>query len=206
MKMKNPIRHLINSYRVILNKCYTIHGFGYLALVAMLATTGGITGAFMVTPDIAVAQAPNDLKEEGVDISFAVEIHPKSSLHMETQNNDWSVPIIRDGDNLVIYIVRKLTPTKSHMISDVESGKDLWLEASQEGLEIGKNEITITEWSKLALLSSGSTLYYFSRKGSGTLKIKKQGTSFHGTANFIFKEPSYTGIPSPAETNIDWIF
>ena len=218
MKTKNVTRYLVNSYRAIFKKCLTIHNFGYMALVVMLVTSG-INGAFIVTADIAVAQTSgnnfNDSKEVFMEhkvlfeVLFTVEIHQNSSLVLGPQN-DWQMPYTTDGTNLVIYITRKTQPSP-HSPNPIPTGgrseEVLWLEVPKKNLEIDENEITITEWSKLALLTTSSEILYFSSNGSGVLKIRKEGRSFHGTARFHFTDPShrYNSGVAPDEY-VDWTF
>ena len=224
MKMKSTIRYLVNSYRAVFKKI----NLGYLAFIAVLVTSG-ISGAFMVITDIAVAQFPGnnfiDSKGEFMEREalFTVSVYSKSSLDMGSHNdqNDWSVPAIKDGTHLVIDIVRTWLPKRCSdtyfdcTTSGSGSIEQLWLEVPQEGVEIGENEITITEWSELALMISGDRTMYFSSNGSGILKIRKQNkkmlyggqeTSFHGTAHFSFTDHSFSRLGLNQRKSIDWTF
>ena len=211
MKTKNVTRYLVNSYRAIFKKCLTIHNFGYMALVVMLVTSG-INGAFIVTADIAVAQVSSnnvsDSKENFMkyDVSYRVGVHPKSSFGVIPR----STTGITCGTKLVIHIVRieslNYPPSMPPPCGVSPTIEYLWLEAPQEVLEISENEITITEWSKLAYKIKNRRLLYFSPNGGGVLKIRKQGTSFHVTASFNFKEPSYEFRQNNSEESIDWTF
>ena len=207
MKIKNAIRHLINSYRAVFKKTH----IGYMALVAVLVA-GGISSACSYTADIEVAQISSnnfsDSKENFMkyDVSYKVEVYPKTSLFVSHQALSG---FIKSGPGVVIYIVLTTQPSPHSPTPPATGGSSeqrLWLAASQEGLEIGKNEITITEWEGMILLISGQEHYYFSATGDGVLKIKKQGTSFHGTASFHFTDPSYDHMNLNSEENIDWTF
>ena len=86
MKIKNAIRHLINSYRAVFKKTH----IGYMALVAVLVA-GGISSACSYTADIEVAQISSnnfsDSKENFMkyDVSYKVEVYPKTSLFVSRQ-------------------------------------------------------------------------------------------------------------------------
>ena len=182
MQTKNAIKYLVDIYRAVFKNNNIIKNFNYMALVTVLVA-GVISSACSTT---------------------RIEVHPNSSLNVGSQD-DWIIPIITDGTNLVINIV-KVHP-EALFLHDVGVQEYLWLEVPQEGLDINENEITIKEWSRLAYVKLGQSLY-FSLNGSGVLKIRKQKTSFHGTASFYFTDimiDPHTN-PSTLESNIDWTF
>ena len=203
MKTKNAIMYWVNSYRSIFKKCLTLHNIGYLVLVAVLVTSG-VSGACSYIGGIQ--------QEDSMKITAGVR--PNSSLAKGSQD-DWFIPSIKDGTNLVIYL-GKMGQGHPGTSATGPSQITIWLETSQEGLEISENEITITEWSRACIIIYNQNTY-FSSNGSGVLKIRKkskkqffggQKTSFHGTARFNFTDPSVNTVwpGSNSEKNIDWTF
>ena len=130
--------------------------------------------------------------------NFAVEVYPQASVEIDLQNQQGD---IKSGTNLVIHITRSFPAPRFNTAGS--STEQLWLEASQGGVEIGENEITITEWSTVAFELYGQGLIFFGSNGSGVLKIRKQGAFFHGTARFNFADPTYGSIGNKP---IDWTF
>ena len=175
-----------------------------MALVVMLVTSG-ISSACSYTTSIPQEDSM-ERKRRG---NYTVTVYPQSSLENLSPPSRTRPypPEIKPGTNLVIHIVRSF----SAPIFSTAGGstQTLWLEASQQKLEIGENEITITEWSKLGYESDGQRYAFWSTEGDiyGVLKIRMQNkrkffggqkTSFHGTARFRFlNDGGY---------NVDWIF
>ena len=181
MKIINDTMCLVDSCRAVFKKI----NIGYLVLVTVLVTSG----VFGACPYIYGIQQEDSMK-------FIVQVHPNSSLAEGESGihlilgvrDDWFNLIIKDGPNVVIMIKRSIASRPEENTAP-PSNITIWLEASQAGLEINENEITITEWTRACSLMDGQYMY-FSSNGSGVLKIRKEGTSFHGTASFVFTDPS----------------
>ena len=189
MQTKNAIKYLADICRAVFKNNNIIKNFNYMALVTVLVA-GVISSACSTT---------------------RIEVHPNSSLDMGSESN-FDIPIIKDGTNLVIYLIKE--EPGSLFTTGGGGSTFLWLETSQEGLEIGENKKTIKEWSRLHFLILAHDFGYSSSNGSGVLKIRKQNekgffggqkTSFHGTASFNFTDPSRNSRDID-EQNINWTF
>ena len=189
--MQNPIRHLVNSYRAVFKKTH----IGYLVLIAVLATSGVLGACPLIIGGI---------QQDG-SMDFEATVYPNSSLAEGTRtkgaSDGWFHPTIKDGPNTVIAIGRASSGMAGYFTS-----KGILLETSQAGLEINENEITITEWTRACIQIIGQRDTYASSNGSGVLKIRKEGASFHGTASFTFTDPSVERVKTNSKEHIDWTF